>query len=117
MRIRLTVSLTALAMQAALASPAAAQSADVKCLLVSNLYSKASTDAKARQVAEVAKYYYLGRIHGRMSEAQLKAQIVSMQKSVTAATSGEAMSSCARAMQTAAATIQRVALEAAPKKK
>lgn len=101
---------------AAAPAPAAAQSADLRCLLVSNLYSKASKDGKARQIAEVTKYYYLGRVHGRMSEAQLKAQMAALQKVITPANAGPTMNGCMRQMQAAATTIQRVAQQAAPRK-
>jgi hypothetical protein len=101
---------------AAASAPAAAQSADVKCLLVSNLYSKAATDAKARQLAEAAKYFYLGRVHGRFSGAQLKAQMAALQKTITPANAGQTMNGCTRSMQIAATAVQRVAVQAAPRK-
>ena len=117
MRIRAVAGLSAAIVLAALPAPAAAQSADVRCLLVSNLYSVAAKDQKARGVAEVAKYYYLGRVYGRMTDAQLKAQMQALQKVVTPANSGPTMTACARSMQAAASTIQRVAAQAAPRKK
>jgi hypothetical protein len=116
MGVRTTVYLAAAAVLVTPAPAVAQASNDVKCLLVSNLFSKASKDAKARQVAEVSKYYYLGRVYGRLSEAQLKAQIVALQKTVTTANAGPTMNGCARAMQAAASAIQRVSQQSAPRK-
>jgi hypothetical protein len=101
---------------AAAPAPAAAQSADVKCLLVSNLYSKAAKEPKARQVAEAAKFFYLGRVHGRLGEPQLKAQMQALQKVITAKNSGSTMTTCARGMEAAVAAIQRAGQQAAPRK-
>ena len=117
MSIRASVCLLATALLLASSTPASAQSADVKCLLVSNLFSKASKEAKARQVAEITKYYYLGRVYGRLSDAQLKAQMMALQKTVTPANAGPTMNGCTRAMQAATTAIQRVAAQAAPRKK
>ncbi len=54
---------------------------DVKCLLASNLFSKAAKDPKARTAADASKLYYLGRIHGRLNATQLKAELLAQQKS------------------------------------
>ena len=67
-------------------TPAAAQAtSDVKCLMASNLFSKAAKDPKARTVAEAAKFFYLGRLSGRISEQQLSAQMQAQAKAITKA--------------------------------
>jgi hypothetical protein len=102
---RAAIALTAVAV----AAPASAQAVnDVRCLLVSNLFAKAGKDQKQRTTAEAAGYYYLGRIHGRMKPAQLKAQMVAQSKAVTAANSGATMSACARQLQASLKTAQAV---------
>jgi hypothetical protein len=116
MNPRVMIGLSATALLAMASAPAAAQSADVKCLLVSNLYSKASNEPKARQIAEAAKFFYMGRVHGRLSDLQLKAQMQALQKIITPKNSAQTMSSCARGMQAAATAIQRVGQQAAPRK-
>ncbi len=117
MRIRHTFFIAAIGIAFVLSAPAAAQTNnDVKCLLVSNLFSNASKDAKARQIAEAAKFFYAGRVYGRLSEAQLKAQMQAQQKLITGKNAGQTMASCAREVQSAGSMLQRVAQQAAPKK-
>ena len=89
------------------ATPASAQALnDVRCLLVSNLFAKGAKDPKQRTIAEVSKYYYLGRIQGRMNAAQLKAQALAQAKSLTPATAGTAMTACAKQLQAAARSVE-----------
>lgn len=97
--------------------PAAAQATnDVKCLMASNLFSKTAKEPKARAIAEAAKYFYLGRVSGRVSEQQLRAQMQSQSKTITRATAGNVMNACIRQMQSGAAMIERVGRALATRK-
>lgn len=99
-------------------TPAAAQATnDVKCLLASNLYSKAAKDPKARTIAEASKYFYLGRVSGRLNEPQVRAQMAAQTKTITAANSGNVMNACVRQMQGSAVMIERVGKQLAPRKR
>jgi hypothetical protein len=102
---------------AVIATPASAQAGnDVKCLLASNLFAKAAKDPKTRTAAEASKLYYLGRIHGRLNAAQLKAELLAQQKSISAKTAGTIMNGCARQMESGIKMIQTVTQQLSPKK-
>ena len=110
----------ALAIPAALltAAPASAQANnDVKCLLASNLFAKAAKDPKTRTAAEASKLYYLGRIHVRLNAAQLKAEMLAQQKTISAKNAGAIMNACARQMESGIKMIQGVTQQIAPKRK
>jgi hypothetical protein len=99
-------------------APAAAQATnDVRCLMASNLFSKAAKDPKARQLAETGKYFYLGRVSGRFTEQQLRVQMQAQTKTITQANAGNVMSACTRQMQTGAAMVERVGKQLATRKK
>ena len=99
-------------------APAVAQQAnDVRCLMASNLFSKAAKDPKARQLAEAGKYFYLGRVSGRFTEQQLRVQMQTQTKSITQANDGNVMTACTRQMQSGAAMIERVGKQLATGKK
>ena len=99
-------------------TPATAQSTnDLRCLMASNLFSKAAKESKARQVAEAAKYFYLGRVSGRFTEQQLRVQMQAQTKTITQANAGDVMSACTRQMQSGAAMIERVGKQLATRKK
>jgi hypothetical protein len=117
MKIWLLIS-AAGAVALSIANPAAAQATgDVKCLMASNLFSKAAKDPKARTVAEAAKYFYLGRVSGRLNEQQLRAQMQTQSKTITRANAGNVMNACTRQMQSGAAMIERVGKQLATPKK
>ena len=100
------------------AAPANAQAGnDVKCLLASNLFTKAAKDPKARTAAEASKLYYLGRIHGRLNAAQLKAELLAQQKTITPKNAGVVMNACARQMEAGIKMVQSVTQQLTPKKK
>jgi hypothetical protein len=99
------------------AAPAAAQSGgDVRCLLVANLFAKSAKDAKARNAAEAAKYYYLGRINGRMNAQQLKSQALAASKTVNAKNAGQVMNGCVQQIAAASNSLQSVMRQLAPAK-
>ena len=99
-------------------TPAAAQTTnDAKCLMASNLFSKAAKDPKARALGDAGKYFYLGRITGRLTEQQVRAQMVAQTKTITAANAGSVMSACAKQMEGGAAMVERVGKLLAPQKK
>ena len=100
-----------------IASPASAQAGnDVKCLLASNLFAKAAKDPKTRTAAEASKLYYLGRIHGRLNAAQLKAELLAQQKSISAKSASTIMNGCARQMESGIKMVQTVTQQLSPKK-
>lgn len=76
---------------------ASAQSAnDARCILLSSAFAKESKDATAQKVAEATFYFYLGRISAQESAAQLKTLFEQQGKTLTDATAGNLMDSCAK---------------------
>jgi hypothetical protein len=99
-------------------APAAAQATnDVRCLMASNLFSKAAKDPKTRQLAEAGKYFYLGRVSSRFTEQQLRVQMQSQTKTITQANAVNVMTACTRQMQTGATMVERVGKQLATRKK
>lgn len=111
------IGLAAAALVLGTASPAAAQQvSDVRCLLVTNLFAKNAKDAKARQAAEASKFFYLGRINGRLNATQLKSQALAASKTLNAKNASQVMTACAQQVQTASNSIQATMKQLAPGK-
>jgi len=101
----------------ALGTPVSAQVGnDVKCLLASNLFANAAKDPKARASAEASRFFYLGRIYGRLDAAQLKTQVLAQQKSITKSNAGQVMNGCARQMAAGVKMVQTVTQDLTPAK-
>jgi hypothetical protein len=101
----------------ALGSPARAQVGnDVKCLLASNLFANSTKDPKVRVAAAASKFFYLGRIYGRLDAAQLKTQVLAQQKSITTSNAGQIMNGCARQMEAGVKMVQAVTQGLTPAK-
>ena len=90
------------------AAPAIAQGADgdVRCLLASNLFTKAEKDPAKRQVAVLASYFYLGRVDGRLSGTQLAAALKAQAPAITPQAAGPIMTACAKRVQSAGTAMQ-----------
>ena len=98
-------------------SVASAQSVtDAQCLLLSNAFAKDAKDPNAQKAAEIAGYFYLGRVGEHASAAQLKAQLEQGAKSITDATAGPQMTACVKAIQDKVQLVQSLgpAPQAAP---
>ena len=93
---------------AATVAPAAAgaQSAgdDVRCLMVSNIFARTTTEARAKQVAQSAKLFYGGRA-SQLTAAELEAAMVA-QKTRIGADAGAIMKACAQSMDRSLKNIQ-----------
>ena len=101
----------------ALDSPARAQVGnDVKCLLASNLFANSAKDPKVRVSAEASKFFYLGRIYGRLDATQLKTQVLVQQKSITKSNAGQIMNGCARQIEAGVKMVQAVTQGQTPAK-
>jgi hypothetical protein len=89
------------------AGPALAQNLanDAKCFMVSNMFSK-SKDAKAKQAAVQASYFYLGRLTG--PTAQIEAALAAQGRAVTPQNAGPTMQACARTVAQRATEMQGI---------
>lgn len=104
-RIILTLAGTALVLAG---SPAAAQNSneDVRCLLASNLFTKAEKDPAKRQVAVLSSYFYLGRVDGRLSGQQLAAALKAQAPTIKPESAGAIMTLCAKRLRSAGMAMQ-----------
>lgn len=101
---------------AMLAAPVAAQTVDddVRCLLASNLFTRAEKDPAKRQLAMAASAFYLGRLDARISNDQLKTAVSAQAKAMTAASVGPIMNNCARRLQVKGLALRALDTNQAP---
>jgi len=80
------------------AVPVAAQSVDedVRCLLAANVFARAEKDPAKRQLSMAASVFYLGRLHARISNDQLKTAVQAQAKTMPASSLGPTMTNCAK---------------------
>ena len=67
---------------------------DIQCILVSNAFVKAGKDQTVKRVAERNLHFYFGRIDGRLNDAQLRAEFLRQQKSISQASASKMMHTC-----------------------
>jgi hypothetical protein len=88
---------------------AAAQSAtDARCMILSNIFAKQAKDPNAQKLAEASLYFYLGRISGQPTAAQMKALFEAQAKTITEANAGTLMQDCAKPVQEKTKLLQSV---------
>jgi len=92
----LPIALAAAALLATSGAASAQSANDARCILLSSAFAKESKDANAQKVAEATFYFYLGRISTQETPAQLKALFEQQGKTLTDATAGNIMDSCAK---------------------
>jgi hypothetical protein len=101
----------------ATSTAAAAQSAtDARCILLSSVFAKQGNDAQAKKVAEDSLYFYLGRIAGQPTTAQMKTVMDAQAKTLTDANAGTLMGECVKAVQAKVQLLQTVAAQSQPAK-
>jgi len=91
--------ITAVALLATSGAAAAASANDARCILLSSAYAKQTQDANAQKLAEAAFYFYLGRLAPQETAAQLKVVLDQQAKTITDATAGDLMNTCAKDFQ------------------
>ena len=105
---RTRAALLAFGAVAALASSPAAgapRGEDVRCLMVSNIFSKNATDPKAKQVARSAMIFYGGRVSASPG-GEVEAAMTAQTSEIAAANAGAIMKRCAQAMDQGIKSIQ-----------
>ena len=101
----------------ATSTAATAQSAtDTRCILLANAFAQQSKDGQAQKVAEDSLYFYLGRIGGQPTPAQMKAVMDAQAKTLTDANAGSLMGECVKAVQAKVQLLQTLAAQAQPTK-
>lgn len=99
----------------ALASvPAAAQSTnDVRCLVVSTVFTNMTKDENLKRTAQLSSAFYLGRLD-RFSTTQLKTAVDREKKALNGVQLGPIMNGCAQALVTSGKMINGVLQQATP---
>lgn len=88
---------------------ASAQSApDAQCLILSNVLAKQAKDAQSQQAAQVAVYFYMGRVRDGITAAQLKTLFDTAAKGITEANAGQKMGDCLKAVQAKGDLLQSI---------
>jgi hypothetical protein len=104
-----SLSLAAFILSVPAAASAQSVTEDARCLLVSSTYARTAKDPRARQVAQTASAFYLGRVDGRYSPAALKAALATGLKLVSAGNAAGIMNTCAARLAQAETQIQAMA--------
>jgi hypothetical protein len=88
------------AMLLATTGAATAQSAnDARCILLANAFANQAKDANQQKIAEDSIYFYLGRIGGQPTAAQMKAALDAQAKTLNDNNAGALMGECVKAVQ------------------
>jgi hypothetical protein len=86
---------------------ASAQSAtDAQCLLLSNAFAQQAKEPQDQKAAEVAIYFYLGRIGNQETAAQLKTLLDAQTKTITQTNAGTLMDACMKNVQSRMQLVQ-----------
>jgi hypothetical protein len=94
---------------------AGAQSAtDARCILLANAFAAQGSDAKQQKVAEDTLYFYLGRISGNPTAAQMKAVMDAQGKTITDANAGPMMNDCVKPVLEKVQVLQTLSNESKP---
>ena len=108
---------TRLALAAALVATTGAATAqtanDARCILLANAFAGQSKDANQKKLAEDSLYFYLGRIDGQPSAAQMKTVMDAQAKTLTDANAGQLMGECVKAVQAKVQLLQTLAAQSA----
>ena len=113
--MKITTNIALAAALLATSATASAQSAtDARCLVLSNAFAQQTKDANQQKLAEDTIYFYLGRINGQPTAAQLKTILDQQAKTITNATAGAQMGDCVKAVQTKVELLQSLSQSAQP---
>jgi hypothetical protein len=94
---------------------ATAQSAnDARCILLANVFAGQSKDTTQQKLAEDSLYFYLGRISGQPTAAQMKAAFDAQAKTLNDSNAGTLMGECVKAVQAKVQLLQTVAAQSQP---
>ena len=94
---------------------AAAQTAtDARCILLASNFANQSKDPKQQKIAEDTLYFYLGRINGQPTAAQMKAVMDQQGKTLTDANAGTLMGQCVKPVQAKVQLLQTIAAQSRP---
>jgi hypothetical protein len=98
------------------ASPSFAQTVpdDVRCLLLSNVFSQKAADDRQKAAATMNKLFFMGRLDGRATGAAITRAFQDQARTIKVATAGAEMTACAARVRHAEEALQAAAKAAAP---
>ena len=99
-----------------LSTPCLAQSTDdVRCLLLGNAFAQGGNTPEAKKSGQSGALFYLGKIDGRWTDAQLRAAIAQQQKTLKADKAGPEMQVCMQRVEASYKKLQAAAPPPTPK--
>jgi hypothetical protein len=104
----------AAALLAAGTSASAQTATDARCLMLSNAFAKQSKEANQQKLAEDSIYFYLGRIAGQPSAAQMKTLFDEQAKTITDANASTLMGDCVKTVLAKVELLQSMATQPQP---
>lgn len=112
------LTLTAAALLTTSGAAVAQSTSDARCIVLSSAYSREAKDANAQKLAEASLYFYLGRISGTTTAAQLKPLLDAQIKGLSDATAPGLMNDCVKGLQAKVQLLESLSPQqpAAPKK-
>jgi hypothetical protein len=88
---------------------AAAQSAtEARCIVLANIFGQQAKDDNAKQLAQASLYFYLGRMTGQPTAAQMKAALDQQAKTLTDANAGQLMGDCVKPVRDKVLLLQAI---------
>jgi hypothetical protein len=111
-----TIAAATLALACALPSSAQTVPDDVRCLMLSNLFTKAATEDQAKQVARQSLAFYLGRLDGRATPQALTAAMRAQAPTIDPKAAGPAMNACTARLAKAEQAVQAAGRAVSPTK-
>jgi hypothetical protein len=96
--IRRTLSTASVFWITLFAAPAVAQSVekDVRCMMVSQAFSRLEKDPAKKQLAAASALYYFGRVDAQVSGSALRNQFIAQNSVIKQQNGGEIMTGCAK---------------------
>lgn len=102
---------------AALACSAAAtaqSNSDARCIVLSSAFARSGPNEQAKQLAQAALNFYLGRVSPAASSAQLKALFDQQMATITDANDGQLMGECIKNFQAVVSRVDNIAAQSKP---
>jgi hypothetical protein len=102
---------------AAIASGTAAtaqSNTDARCIVLSSAFARAGPNDQAKQLAQAALNFYLGRVSPTASSAQLKTLFDQQMATINDANDGPLMSECIKNFQAVVSRVDNIAAQSNP---
>jgi hypothetical protein len=112
--MKLTTPAVAAALLATNGAAAAQSATDARCIVLASAFANQSKEPNQQKVAEDSLYFYLGRISGQPTTAQMKAAMDAQAKTITDANAGTLMGECVKAVQAKVQLLQTLAGQSQP---